>query len=104
MPRSSSRIAVVNTTRRYLVTKTEYACISYPYSCRTLSSADRCAASPAAVGSCSTNGDGAKDLLLWNASTLENTIWLMNFDNGAYYQVGPTLQPSLSPGWQVVPD
>jgi hypothetical protein len=50
------------------------------------------------------NGDGAKDLLLWNASTLENTIWFMNFDNGAYYQVGPTLQPSLSPGWQVVPD
>jgi hypothetical protein len=46
------------------------------------------------------NGDGAKDLLLWNASTSENTIWFMNFDGGAYYQVGPTLQPSLLPGWQ----
>jgi hypothetical protein len=50
------------------------------------------------------NGDGAKDLLLWNASTSENTIWFMNFDGGAYYQVGPTLRPSLSPGWQVSPD
>jgi Glycosyl hydrolases family 28/FG-GAP-like repeat len=47
------------------------------------------------------NGDGAKDLLLWNAGTSENTIWYMNFDGGAYYQAGPTLQPSLSPGWQV---
>ena len=50
------------------------------------------------------NGDGAKDLLLWNASKSENTIWFMNFDNGAYYQMGPTLQPSLSPSWQVVPN
>ncbi len=47
------------------------------------------------------NGDGAKDLPLWNASTSQNTIWLMNFDNGAYYEVAPTLHPSLSPGWQV---
>jgi FG-GAP-like repeat len=47
------------------------------------------------------NGDGAEDLLLWNTSTSENTIWYMNFDGGAYYQIGPTLQPSLSPGWQV---
>jgi hypothetical protein len=47
------------------------------------------------------NGDGAKDLLLWNTSTLENTIWYMNFDGGAYDQIGPTLQPSLSPLWQV---
>lgn len=47
------------------------------------------------------NGDGAKDLLLWNESTSESAIWFMNFDGGAYYQVGPTLQPSLSPGWQV---
>jgi hypothetical protein len=47
------------------------------------------------------NGDGAKDLLLWNTSTSENTIWYMNFDGGAYYQIGPTLQPSLAPGWQV---
>jgi FG-GAP-like repeat len=50
------------------------------------------------------NGDGAKDLLLWNTSTSENTIWFMNFDDGTYYQTGPTLQPSLAPGWQVVPD
>jgi len=50
------------------------------------------------------NGDGAKDLLLWNTSTPENTIWFMNFDGGTYYQTGPTLQPSLAPGWQVVPD
>jgi len=50
------------------------------------------------------NGDGAKDLLLWNTSTSENTIWFMNFDGGAYYQTGPTLQPSLSPGWQVIPN
>jgi len=47
------------------------------------------------------NGDGAKDLLLRNTSTSENTIWYMNFDGGADYQVGPTLSPSLSPGWQV---
>lgn len=47
------------------------------------------------------NGDGAKDILLWNTSTSENTIRFMNFDGGAYYQVGPTLQPSLAPGWQV---
>jgi hypothetical protein len=50
------------------------------------------------------NGDGAKDLLLWNTSTSANTIWFMNFDGGAYYQTGPTLQPSLSPGWQVIPN
>ena len=50
------------------------------------------------------NGDGAKDLLLWNASKSENTIWFMNFDDGAYYQTGPTLQPSPAPGWQVVPN
>jgi hypothetical protein len=50
------------------------------------------------------SGDGAKDLLLWNTSTSENTIWFMNFDGGAYYQAGPTLQPSLSPGWQVIPN
>jgi hypothetical protein len=50
------------------------------------------------------DGDGAKDLLLWNASTSENTIWFMNFDGGALYQAGPTLQPSLSSGWQVVPN
>ncbi len=50
------------------------------------------------------NGDGAKDLLLWNSSTSQNTIWFMNFDGGAYYQTGPTLQPSLSPGWQVIPN
>jgi hypothetical protein len=50
------------------------------------------------------NGDGAKDLLLWNSTTLENTIWFTNFDNGAYYAVGPTLQPSLAPGWQVIGD
>jgi hypothetical protein len=49
------------------------------------------------------NGDGTKDLLLWNASTLENTIWFMNFDGGALYQGGPTLQPSISSDWQVVP-
>lgn len=47
------------------------------------------------------NGDGAKDLLLWNASTSTNTIWFMNFYGGADFQVGPTLQPSLAPGWQV---
>jgi hypothetical protein len=47
------------------------------------------------------NGVGAKDLLLWNTSTLENTIWYMNFDSDAYYQIGPTLQPSLSSDWQV---
>jgi hypothetical protein len=50
------------------------------------------------------NGDGAKDLLLWNTSTSENTIWFMNFDGGAYYQTGPTLQPSLASGWHVVPN
>ncbi len=50
------------------------------------------------------NADGARDLLLWNTPTSENTIWYMNFDNGAYYQVGPTLQPSLAPGLQVVPN
>ncbi len=50
------------------------------------------------------NGDGAKDLLLWNTSTSENAIWYMNFDGGADYQVGPTLSPSLSPGWQVTPN
>jgi hypothetical protein len=50
------------------------------------------------------DGDGAKDLLLRNTSTSENTIWFMNFDGGAYYQVGPTLQPSLSSDWQVTPD
>jgi hypothetical protein len=50
------------------------------------------------------NGDGAKDLLLWNAGTSENTIWFMNFDGGALYQVGPTLQPSLPSGWQVIPN
>ncbi|MGA9241896.1 MAG: FG-GAP-like repeat-containing protein [Silvibacterium sp.] len=50
------------------------------------------------------NGDGAKDLLLWNTSTSENTIWFMNFDDGAYYQLGPTLQPSLSSGWQATLD
>lgn len=50
------------------------------------------------------NGDGAKDLLLWNTSTSQNTIWFMNFDGGTYYQTGPTLQPSLAPGWRVVPD
>jgi hypothetical protein len=50
------------------------------------------------------NADGAKDLLLWNTSTSENTIWYMNFDNGAYYQVGPTLQPSLAPALEVVPN
>jgi len=50
------------------------------------------------------NGDGAKDLLLWNASTSTNTIWFMNFYGGADFQVGPTLQPSLAPGWQVTAD
>jgi hypothetical protein len=50
------------------------------------------------------NADGAKDLLLWNASTSENTIWYMNFDNGAFYEAGPSLQPSLAPGLQVVPN
>jgi hypothetical protein len=50
------------------------------------------------------NGDGAKDLLLRNTSTSENIIWLMNFDGGADYQTSPTLRPSLSPGWQVVPN
>lgn len=50
------------------------------------------------------NADGAKDLLLWNASASENTIWYMNFDNQAYYRVRPTLQPSLAPGSQVVPN
>jgi hypothetical protein len=49
------------------------------------------------------NGDGAKDLLLWDADTSQNTIWYTNFDGGAYYQTGPTLQPSLLPGWQVTP-
>jgi FG-GAP-like repeat len=49
------------------------------------------------------NADGAKDLLLFNASTFENTIWYMNFDNGAFYEAGPSLQPSLAPGLQVVP-
>jgi hypothetical protein len=47
------------------------------------------------------SGDGAKDLLLWNASTSTNTIWFMTGYGGADYQVGPTLQPSLTPGWQV---
>jgi hypothetical protein len=47
------------------------------------------------------NGDGAKDLLLWNASTSTNTIWFMNFYGEADFQVGLTLQPSLAPGWQV---
>ena len=50
------------------------------------------------------NADGAKDLLLWNASTSENTIWYMNFDNGAFYEAGPSLQPSLAPGFQVIPN
>jgi hypothetical protein len=50
------------------------------------------------------NGDGAKDLLLWNTTTSENTIWFMNFDGGVLYQVGPTLQPSLPSGWQVIPN
>jgi hypothetical protein len=50
------------------------------------------------------NADGAKDLLLWNASTSENTIWYMNSDNGAFYEAGPSLQPSLAPGLQVVPN
>ncbi|MGA8677986.1 MAG: FG-GAP-like repeat-containing protein [Candidatus Acidiferrales bacterium] len=50
------------------------------------------------------NGDGAKDFLLWNTSTAQNTIWYMNFDNGAFYSVGPTLEPSLPAGLQVVPN
>lgn len=50
------------------------------------------------------NGDGAKDFLLWNSSTSENTIWYMNFDDGAFYSVGPTLVPSLAAGLQVVPN
>lgn len=49
------------------------------------------------------NGDGAKDLLLWSASTSENMIWFMNWDGGVLYQAGPTLEPSLPPLWQVVP-
>lgn len=50
------------------------------------------------------NGDGAKDFLLWNTSTAENTIWYTNFDNGAFYSAGPTLVPSLPVGLQVVPN
>jgi hypothetical protein len=50
------------------------------------------------------NADGAKDLPWWNASTSENTIWYMNFDNGAFYEAGPSLQPSLAPGFQVFPN
>jgi len=50
------------------------------------------------------NGDGAKDLLLWDTSTSENIIWFMNFDGGALYHVGPTLEPTLPPVWQVVPN
>jgi hypothetical protein len=53
---------------------------------------------------CNVPRDGAKDLLLWNASTSENTIWYMNFDNGAFYEAGPSLQPSLAPGFQVIPN
>jgi hypothetical protein len=48
------------------------------------------------------NGDGAKDLLLLDTATGQNTVWLMNFDNGARYAVGPVLQPSLPQGWQAV--
>lgn len=50
------------------------------------------------------NADGAKDLLLWNARTSQNTIWYMNFDNGAFYEAGPSLQPSLAPGLQAIPN
>ena len=48
------------------------------------------------------NADGAKDLLLLNTSTSQNTIWFTNFDGGARYQVGPTLQTSLPSGFQLV--
>jgi hypothetical protein len=48
------------------------------------------------------NGDGGKDLLLWNAGASENIIWYLNSFGGVDYQVGPTLQPSLTPGWQVI--
>jgi FG-GAP-like repeat/Glycosyl hydrolases family 28 len=48
------------------------------------------------------NGDGGKDLLLWNAATPENIIWYLNSFGGVDYQVGPALQPSLTPGWQVI--
>jgi hypothetical protein len=50
------------------------------------------------------NADGTKDPLLWNASTSENTICYMNFDNGAFYEAGPGLQPSLAPGFQLIPN
>jgi hypothetical protein len=50
------------------------------------------------------NGDGAKDLLLRNPVTGLNSIWFMNFDGGALYQVGPTLRPGLPSGLQVIPN
>jgi len=50
------------------------------------------------------NADGAKDLVLWNADTAQSIVWLTNFDNGARYAVGPTLQPGLPAGWQPVPN
>lgn len=55
------------------------------------------------------DGDGSKDLLLWNTSTSENTIWFMKTSKGAPnnappYEVGPTLPLGLSPDWQVIPN
>jgi hypothetical protein len=50
------------------------------------------------------DGDGGKDLLLWNAGAAQSTIWFMNFDNGAFYQAGPVLQPGLPAGLQLVPN
>ena len=50
------------------------------------------------------NGDGAKDLLLQNTSNSLNTIWFTNYDAGARYAVGPTLQTSLPSNQQLVPN
>ena len=47
------------------------------------------------------NGDGAKDILLYNATTGQYTIWDLNYYGGNLYQVGPTLSPSISSDWQI---
>jgi len=43
-------------------------------------------------------------LLLLNTSTSQNAIWYTNFDGGARYSVGPTLQAGLPSGFQLVPN
>lgn len=45
------------------------------------------------------NGDGAKDLLLWNSAKQESSILWMNYFGGELYQLGPVLNPALSRDW-----